>query len=90
MGWPEQPVTIDRKAAAMGDTISRYRSVRLTLHLPPDGTTTARWTLLRIGVRRGVPTSDIIADGTLRFDPAEPTYEAITEALHAAVGQLLL
>jgi len=74
----------------MADRISTYRTVRLVLQVPhkPGGRT--YYSLHAIAVRRGVPTSTILADGVVPPISPNCTTEEIWEALDAAVRQNFL
>jgi hypothetical protein len=74
----------------MPDQISTYRQIRLVLQVPPlDGVRTY-WSLHAVGVRRGVPTSKILLDGTVARLSPTPTTEEILEALAAVVASTML
>lgn len=74
----------------MNDRISRYRVVRLALHVPPTGGDRAHWSLIATGVRSGIPSSVILLDGTVRLQGPAPTTEEILEAIDSLVrGHML-
>lgn len=74
----------------MPDTISNYRLVRLTLHVPPVRPGLAHWSLTAIGVRRGIPDARPLQGGMVPLVGPLPTEEEIWEALDRVVGQYLL
>lgn len=74
----------------MNDRISQYRVVRLAIHVPPTGGTTARWSLIAVGVRRGIPHAQILLDGSVRLPGPAPTTEEILEAVAACAQQGML
>lgn len=74
----------------MADRISSYRTARLSLHLPPPGGDQARWSLLLLGVRNGIPMGQIHSDGVVRFDPAMPLEQEALLGLDAALAQVLI
>lgn len=72
------------------DTISNYRIVRLTLHVPPLRPGLANWSLLAIGVRRGIPDARVLQTGAVPLVGPLPTEEDIWEAYDAVVARHLL
>lgn len=62
----------------------------MSLYLPPAGGEQARWSLLFVGVRGGVPTGHIHSDGVVRFDPGQPLEQEALLALDAALAQVLI
>jgi len=74
----------------MNDQISTYRQIRLVMQVPVSGRSRTYWSLHAVGVKRGVPTAKILADGTVAgLDPLCTT-EEIWEAIAAAVAQNVL
>lgn len=69
------------------DKISRYRTVRLAIHVPLAGTERAPWSLVAQTVRSGVPSAQILLDGTVPLTGPRPGIEEILDALDAAVRQ---
>lgn len=74
----------------MNDRISTYRQVRLVLQVPSTSGARTYFSLHAVGVRRGVPSSVILADGVVGNLGQQPTAEEIVEALDAAVRQMML
>lgn len=72
------------------DRVSNYRVVRLAIHVPPTDGTMARWSLVAVGVRKGVPSASILLDGTVPLRGPRPPIHEIVEALEAVVGQARL
>lgn len=72
------------------DNMSRYRVVRLALHVPMHAGALAPWSLVAVGVRRGVPSANILLDGRVRLAPRNPTTEEILEAIDSAVRGSML
>lgn len=66
----------------MPDMISKYRMVRLSVYPSPDGQT-CRWALLAITVRKGVPHTNVIADGSMITPYGMNTELGIWETLQA-------
>lgn len=74
----------------MADIISTYRQVRLVLQVPQQAGGRTYFSLHAVGVKRGVPTARILADGTVKgLDPL-CTEEEIWEAIDSAVRQNML
>lgn len=74
----------------MTDTISRYRTIRLAIHVPTSETERAPWTLVAQTVRAGVPSAQILLDGTVPLHGPRPGIEQILDAVDAAVRQARL
>jgi hypothetical protein len=74
----------------MNDRISRYRVVRLAIHVPAVDGSRAHWSLIATGVKGGIPSSTILSDGTVALAARNPTTEEIIEALDACVRQMML
>lgn len=74
----------------MADSTSTYRQVRLILQVPGMPGTPTYWSLHAVGVRRGVPSSTILLDGTVAPLDPRPTTEEILEAIDAAVRGAML
>lgn len=74
----------------MSDRISRYRVVRLALHVPPTGGDRAHWSLIATGVRNGIPSSVVLLDGMVPLPGPAPTLEEILEAIDSLVRQSML
>lgn len=72
------------------DRISRYRVVRLAIHVPAVSGSRAHWSLIATGVRGGIPTSVILSDGMVDLAAQNPTTEEIVEALDACVRQMMI
>lgn len=71
----------------MPDIVSSYRQVRLVLQVPAQRGGRTYYSLHAVGVRRGVPTARILADGTVSALDPLCTNEEIWEAIAAAVAQ---
>lgn len=71
----------------MTDRISRYRTIRLVIHVPPSGHERAPWSLIATTVRAGVPSAQILLDGTVPLHGPRPGIEEIMDALDAALRQ---
>lgn len=74
----------------MPDRISNYRQVRLILQVPQAQSERAYFSIHAVGVRNGIPSSQILTDGWVPLAHATPTTEEILEALDACVRQCLL
>lgn len=74
----------------MPDRISYYRQARLSLYLPPEGSDQARYALLFVGTKAGVPNGHIHSDGVVRFDPTPGLEQAALLGLDAALAQVLI
>jgi len=72
------------------DRISRYRVARLSLFPPMRDGDAARYALIANTIRRGVPSGQILVDGTLPSMPSKPTTEEVLEAMDAALRQHML
>lgn len=72
------------------DRISRYRVARLSLHIPVNPLAKGHYALIATGVRNGVPTSLVLADGMVPCPAHNPTTEEILEAMDAALRQHML
>jgi hypothetical protein len=72
------------------DRISRYRVARLSLFPPQISGGPARYALVANTIRNGVPSAQILCDGTLLGVATHPTTEEVLEALDAAVRQHML
>lgn len=66
----------------MHDTISRYRTLRLSVHLRRDGKT-VDWTLLATRTWNGVPNSKIVLSGTAVIEEDLDTEEGCIRAMSA-------
>lgn len=71
----------------MTDRISRYRTVRLAIHVPLTDSERAPWSLVAQTVRAGVPSAQILLDGTVPLRGPRPGIEEILDALDAAIRQ---
>lgn len=74
----------------MVDRISNYRTVRLVLFLPQRPRAGIRWAVTKIGVRSGVPTGQVVADGIMKGGNDHPSEAEIWEYLDAVVRQYVL
>jgi hypothetical protein len=74
----------------MADRVSNYRVVRLALFMPQTGSGRARWSLVAVGVSRGVPNASILLDGLVPISSGRPPIAEIIEALQAVVDQARL
>lgn len=74
----------------MPDRISQYRTARLSLFLPHRDGGNVRYALLVNTVIRGVPSGQIVVDGTLPSAPARPTTEELLELFDSAIRQHML
>jgi hypothetical protein len=74
----------------MPDRISTYRQVRLVLQVPARDGARTYFSVHAVGVKRGVPHAEVLADGVVAPLPASPSTEEIVAALDAAVRQLML
>lgn len=72
----------------MADRVSTYRVIRLAIHVPPTGGTDARWTLVAVGHRSGIPTANILLDGVVHLQGPAPTTQEIVEAIEAISQQV--
>lgn len=72
------------------DRVSNYRVVRLAIHVPPTDGDRARWSLVAVGVSRGIPNASILLDGTVPLRGPRPPIHEIVEALAAVVDQARL
>jgi hypothetical protein len=72
------------------DRISRYRCARLTLFPPQVASGVARYALIANTIRNGVPSGQILVDGTLLGVACTPTTEEVLEAMDAALRQHML
>lgn len=72
------------------DRVSTYRVVRLSIHVPHVEGATARWSLIATGVKRGIPSSQVLLDGTVPLPGPAPTTEEIVEAIDAIARQSML
>lgn len=71
----------------MAEKISTYRQVRLILQVPGRSGGRTYYSLHAVGVRRGVPTSTIVADGTVSPLEVDCSTEDMWAAIAAAVSQ---
>jgi len=74
----------------MHDRISYYRVARLAVHVPFTPGASAPWSLIAVGVKRGVPSANILVDGTVPLAARNPTTEEILEAMDAAIRSAML
>ena len=74
----------------MPDRSSRYRVVRLAVHVPPTNGDRANWSLIAVGVKRGVPSAQILLDGTVPLQGPAPSTEEILDALDSIVRSVRL
>lgn len=74
----------------MPDRISTYRVARLAIHVPQTDGALARWSLIATGFRAGVPSSNILLDGSVRLAPRNPTTEELLEAFDSAIRGSML
>ena len=74
----------------MADRISKYRVIRLAIHVPPTDGDAARWSLVAVGVRGGIPTANILLDGSVRMSGPAPSTAEICEALAAIAQQVTI
>lgn len=74
----------------MADQISNYRQVRLVLQVPQGDQQRTYFSVHAVGVKRGIPTASVLADGVVAPMQSHPTLEEIVEALSSAVSQLRL
>ena len=74
----------------MPDRICRYRVARLSVFPPLLEPGDARYAIISNVVKNGVPTGQILADGTLRGCSPFPTTEEVLEMMDAAVRQHML
>ncbi len=72
------------------DRISRYRVIRLAIHVPPTTGERANWSLVAVGVKRGVPSAQILLDGTVPLQGPAPTTAEILDALDSVVRSVRL
>lgn len=74
----------------MNDRISSYRVARLAIHVPQVSGDRAPWSLIATGVKRGIPTTNILLDGVVRLAPRNPTTEELLEAFDSAIRSSML
>lgn len=72
------------------DQISRFRVARLSLFPPMTGGDVARYAAITTVIKKGIPTSQILCDGTLRGVHPFPTHEEVLEAFDAAIRQHMI
>lgn len=72
----------------MADRVSTYRVIRLAIHVPPTTGDVARWTLVAVGHRSGIPTANILLDGQVRLAGPAPTTQEIVECLAEIAQQV--
>lgn len=69
------------------DRISVHHRVRLNLHLPHIDGGQARYAMLDLRTKRGVPTGTILLDGVLNNVPADPPLEVLLECFDSALAR---
>lgn len=74
----------------MPDRTSRFRVARLSVFPPMVAGSHARYALTASVIRRGVPTAQILFDGTLPNAPAFPNTEELLELFDSALRQHML
>ena len=74
----------------MPDRISRFRVARMSVFPPMEAGNHARYAVTASTIRRGVPSAQILFDGTLPNAPAFPTTEELLELFDSALRQHML
>jgi hypothetical protein len=72
------------------DRISRFRVARLSLFPPMIAGGHAPYALIANTIRNGIPSGQILVDGTLHGVNPHPTTEEVLEAMDAAIRQHML